>query len=229
MSESRKTVLEANGVSGRVCVEFEFANGRFSHTIWLVGDNQRTAILKSVDDPADLQLPCFTELNFQDKNLFLTGANGQCNWSMSVEVGDARFRGPQELPDAEKFAFSQRYGLNAPSLNVAEPAFQFLYFDVACRLKEEVPRLGTVYLRADATEHPMKFAANSGQLQQTLGSAKAELLFGSNPEPDLLQFDPDPQCILTREPGDLVQFSTAQRIEEFPATIQWSYGFWRAV
>ena len=65
--------------------------------------------------------------------------------------------------------FDERYGLNAPHQGSSDPAFQFLYFDIACRLKEDVARLGTVYTRTGTALSLGRFTANSGQLWQSLG------------------------------------------------------------
>lgn len=227
MSDSRTSVLQADGISGRVGVEFELQEGRYSHDIWLVVDGERIPVFKSVENPTELHLPCFTELHQQGMNLFLTGANGPCHWSMSVEVGDARFRAAQEAPSGDSFPFDDRYGLNAPGDDTGEVAFRFLYFDVACRMKEPVPGLGTVYSRAGALEHLGKFTSSSGRLWQKVGFENAELTFGANPEVESMRFDPDPQCVLSRESGDRIFVTTAKpAAQSYPATVQWSYGYW---
>jgi hypothetical protein len=227
MSESRQTILEADGISGRVCVDFEQHDGHYSHAIWLVVGHERMLVFNSAEDPARANLPCFTELHQQGKNLFLTGANGLCHWSMSVEVGDAYFRGSAVVPSGETFVFDERYGLNAPNQDTGDPAFHFLYFDVACRLKEDVESLGTVYARTGSALSLGRFTAESGQLWQDLGHEKAELTFGANPDPKSVRFDPNPRCMVAREQGDDIWISASQSEERrYPATVQWSYGFW---
>jgi hypothetical protein len=54
-----------------------------SHTIYLINGDKKTPVLESMSDSASQ--PCFTELHQQGEMLFLTGADGPCHWSMSVE------------------------------------------------------------------------------------------------------------------------------------------------
>jgi hypothetical protein len=66
-----------------VRVEFTKVDRVISHTIYLVNDREKTPVLKSTSGSASQ--PCFTELHQQGEMLFLTGADGPCHWSMSVE------------------------------------------------------------------------------------------------------------------------------------------------
>jgi hypothetical protein len=66
-----------------VRVEFTKLDGVISHTIYLVNGEQKVPVLISqINSPGQ---PCFTELHQQGDMLFLTGADGPCHWSMSVE------------------------------------------------------------------------------------------------------------------------------------------------
>ena len=66
-----------------VRVEFTKTDGVISHTILLVNNGEKVPALTSrINVPGQ---PCFTELHQQDDLLFLTGADGPCHWSMSVE------------------------------------------------------------------------------------------------------------------------------------------------
>jgi hypothetical protein len=227
MSEPRKTVLEASGVTGTVRVEFERVGDYFSHVIWLQTEQDRIPVFRSFEDPSITNVPCFTALHQQDKNLFLTGTNGPCHWSMSVEVGDARLQMPVDSPLAEAFRFNERYGLNAPDRDTRNPSFHFLFFDVACRIKEDVLEMSTLYTKSEAVEYQGESQANSGQLWQIVGHEKAKLAFGANPDHETLRFDPAPKCLLVREQDDLLRISSSESAErKYPATVQWSYGVW---
>jgi hypothetical protein len=227
VGESSKTTLEANGILGRICVEFEKVCGHYSHMIWLLIDNERIPVFKSVEDPVQANLPCFTELHQQGKNLFLTGANGPCHWSMSVEVGEARLRISEGLPASEAFLFAERFGLNAPHSNTSDPSFHFVFFDIACRVKDDVAMLGTAYSKSESVEYLSDCQANSGQIWQIIGHDKAKITFGANPERELLRFDPDPKCFLELEQDNILRISSAESADKkYPATVQWSYGIW---
>lgn len=227
MAASRKTILEATGHEGRICVEFEKVGEDYSHAVWLVSDTNRIPIFRSFEQSSRPNLPCFTELHQQGKNLFLTGANGSCHWSMSVEVGDATLRGPGDLPDKEKFLFNKRYGLNAPHRNPNDPTFHFLYFDVACRLKEDVAGLGTVYAKSEAVEYVGDEHAKSGLIWQVAGNDKLTISIGANANRELLRFDPDPKCLIVREQDDQLRISSSESADrKYPATLQWKYGIW---
>lgn len=66
-----------------VRVEFTKVDRVISHTIYLINGDQRLPVLfLRINEPG---LPCFTELHQQGEMLFLTGADGPCHWSMSVE------------------------------------------------------------------------------------------------------------------------------------------------
>jgi hypothetical protein len=226
VGEPSKTVLEASGIEGRVCVEFQQVDNRFTHEVYLLNGNERILVFSSFENPSLANLPCFTELHQQGKNLFLTGANGPCHWSMSVEVGEATPRGADDLPDKEKFLFAGRYGLNAPHRNTNVPAFQFLFFDVACRIKEDIRRLGTHYSMLDSVVYDCNFKASSGRISQPSNIDKSEMRFGANADGDTLRFDPEPKCLLAREESGLRIFSSEEAIKKYPATVQWSYGVW---
>ncbi len=227
MAASSKTTLEARGPAAHICVEFEKVGDYFSHGIWLLVGNERIPVFQSCENPNQLHLPCFTELHQQGKNIFLTGANGPCHWSMSVEVGDATSRGPGDLPDNEKFRFNTRYGLNAPHLNPNIPAFQFLFFDIACRLKEDVVGLATVYTKSEVVEYFGDNLSKPSQTCQVRWQDHQAVSFGANADREVLRFDPDPKCLLVCEPAHQLKISTSQSGDKkYPATVQWSYGIW---
>jgi hypothetical protein len=66
-----------------VRVEFTKIDRVISHSIYLVNGGERIPALESVS--GSTAQPCFTELHQQGDMLFLTGADGPCHWSMSVE------------------------------------------------------------------------------------------------------------------------------------------------
>jgi hypothetical protein len=75
--------LEVESFGKPVRVEFTKTGGVISHTIFLVNGVERMPVLASrINAPG---IPCFTELHRQDDLLFLTGADGHCHWSMSIE------------------------------------------------------------------------------------------------------------------------------------------------
>jgi hypothetical protein len=223
----KKITLEADGILGRICVELQLEGDYYSHGIWLLRDNERIPIFHSCEDPSLPNLPCFTQLHRQGSNLFLTGTNGPCHWSMSVEVGDATPRGPGDLPDAEKFRFNERYGLNAPHRNPNDPAFHYLFFDVACRIRGDVKRLGSLYSKSEGVEYLEKCQASSGQMFQPSKSKKAQVTFGANPDEIAMRFNPDPKCLVARDQeNNLRIYSSDEAIAKYPGTVQWSYAFW---
>jgi hypothetical protein len=80
------TILAALEVASNgkgVRVEFTKVDRVISHTIYVVNDGEKTAVLESVS--GNTTQPCFTEVHQQREMLFLTGADGPCHWSMSVE------------------------------------------------------------------------------------------------------------------------------------------------
>ncbi len=78
-------LAELEIVEGGKGVQVEFAKigDMISHTIFLVNGEQKLPVLSAKVNASNL--PCFTELHQQGDILFLTGANGPCHWSMSVE------------------------------------------------------------------------------------------------------------------------------------------------
>lgn len=75
--------LEAMANGKGVRVEFTKLDRVISHTIFVVADGEKSAVMTSqINSPGQ---PCFTELHQQGDMLFLTGADGPCHWSMSVE------------------------------------------------------------------------------------------------------------------------------------------------
>jgi hypothetical protein len=228
VDRASKITLETDGLLGRICVEFQLQGDYYSHDIWLQRDDERIPILRSCEDPSRPGHPCFTQLHRQGKNFFLTGANGPCHWSMSVEVGEAYFRGPADKEAAaDPFLFDERYGLNAPHRNRSDPAFHFLYFDVACRIKADVEKLGSFYAKSDRVEQVGKRQASSGQLSQSDNPEKSVVTYGANPDGAGLRLDPDPKCLVSRdEENNLRIYSSDETLAKYPGTVQWSYAFW---
>jgi hypothetical protein len=82
----KPTILAAMEVASNdngVRVEFTKVDRVISHTIYEVNAGKKTPVLESLSGSASQ--PCFTELHQQGDMLFLTGADGPCHWSMSVE------------------------------------------------------------------------------------------------------------------------------------------------
>jgi hypothetical protein len=105
--------LEVAPNGNGVRVEFTKVDRVISHTISLINADEKSAVLTSeINSPGQ---PCFTELHQQGDMLFLTGADGPCHWSMSVE--------------------SRRTSSEGGGL----------LFDVACRNKEPGLKLSTEY------------------------------------------------------------------------------------
>lgn len=75
--------LEVAPNGNGVRVEFTKPDRVISHTIYVVNGGEKSPILQSVS--GSTTQPCFTELHQQGEMLFLTGADGPCHWSMSVE------------------------------------------------------------------------------------------------------------------------------------------------
>jgi hypothetical protein len=76
--------LEVESFGKPVRVEFTKTGDVISHTIFLVDGSEKVSVLTSrINAPG---LPCFTELHQQEDLLFLTGADGPCHWSMSVQA-----------------------------------------------------------------------------------------------------------------------------------------------
>ncbi len=79
-------------------VEFSWCEDRFTHVVWLVREGERVLIAESVVDSKELGI-ALAELHPQleeapSPTLFLHGAGGGAQWSMSVEAageGTLRF------------------------------------------------------------------------------------------------------------------------------------------
>lgn len=229
MGETQKTVLEANGILGRVSVEFQLVDDYYSHVIWLQkNEKERISIFKSYENPSLPNVPCFTQLHRQGQTLFLTGANGPCHWSMSVELGEWQHNESESSPlQNNVFTFEDRYGLNAPENLRFDSRFEFLFFDVACRLKEGVSELGSEYSKSEEFVYVDPRGDLFNIVKQDSASPKFWLAFGTSPLNKSLDCNPSPQCLVSREPTTNLRFFPPDiPIEKYPATVQWSYGFW---
>jgi hypothetical protein len=220
-----KIGLEANGALGRVSVEFEKVGEYYSHAIWLLIDKERIPVFKSFEDLSALNIPCFTDLHRQDQVLLLTGAKGSCLWSMSVQLGELKpvTKSVQIRPD--DFEFSSRYGLNANANVKVAQHHTCLFFDVACRVKEPVAKLGSEYLKSETFEC-LGTGRVRGLASQSINVRK-HVWFGGNSAEKLFEFAPNPRCLVACKPYTNLRFYAPQAtIDAYPATVQWSYAFW---
>lgn len=232
--ERPSVVLEALGSprsGGGVRVEFEWLNDRYFHSISAFGEDSTRQVLRSLEGESDEILPpspCLTELHQQGDTLFLRGATSACHWSMSVHIGKARFPEQQDLEMLNRF--KQRYELNTSAVPTGEHAiFQFLSFDVACRVKRHDCTFGSHYHLFNAMErlahgnHPYVI------IDDHLFNRPLILYLGANPHKNSLQFQPEPNCHVS--PVEVTETllrvgSTRESYEKAPVTLQWRYGVW---
>ncbi len=227
MGDTSKITLEVNGYQGGNSVEFEQVGDTYSHTIWLQKGQERIAVFKSVENSALLNLPCFTQLHQQGKNIFLTGANGPCHWSMSVAIGECLTNLDASFPEGDLFSFDHRYGLNAPDSFNDEPKTEFISFDVACRLKEPVSNLGSEYVKAEGFSYVGLSTKSLDAVKPVDGMSNMGMMFGANRLKANNDTTCHPTCRVTRDPSSNLRFYALEMsIEQYPATIQWNYGFW---
>lgn len=211
------------GPSRGLRVEFRNLGDRFEHEILLIHDEERISVLKSYEGcelEEHPQIPCFQEFHQQGQTLFLTGATGIGHWSMCVQVGEARFL--EEEATELVGTLDQRYGLNAPVVQSdRRVAFQYLSFDVACRLRESTQQIGSEYHKAENFDSYL-----SGDLGTATDSGTPDLkLLVRNPRRHALLLDPQPACsIVHTDATNLRLFSQHDLPDELPATVQWCYG-----
>ena len=190
-----------------LCVEFRKFGDRFGHEILLIFDDKRISVLRSAEGSErheNPRIPCFQELHQQGQTLFLTGATEVGHWSMCVQVGEARFL---DESDAE--------------LVDRQATFQYLSFDVACRIKKATHPIGSEYQKAEDFDSYL-----SGDMGSSPDSSLPSFnLLARNPRMHSLLLDPQPDCsIVHTDATNLRLFSQHDLPEELPSTVQWCYG-----
>lgn len=229
MSSQEPTgTLEVLNEAGRgVRVEFHKSGGRFGHVILAIHGEKRFPVLTSVESNKSQLLPhipCFSEFHQQEQTLFLTGASSAGHWSMSVQVAEARI---PEYEDAEVLStLHQRYGLNAQGTpRNRQPVFQFLLFDVACRLRESGHHVGSEYLVTEAFETGLVGANTAALVAGAAGDVPTLQLLGAKTFVNTLTLHPEPKCLISHvENANLRLFSPGKSPETLPATVRWRYG-----
>jgi hypothetical protein len=222
--------LEATGMtSRRLSVEFYKTGDRYWHLIVAIDGNKRFPVLKSFEGEEGQVLPhipCFQEFHQQGQTLFLTGATAVGHWSMSVQVGEAHPPEKENRDIEQQFMFKQRFGLNAPNKPMDGGAFfQFLSFEVACRVKQSVHHIGSEYLKAENYDCHVSGVSTSAMLASPDDDTPIIHLLGNDPFLKNLALSPNPDCSLVHaDATNLRFFSPCDSPDELPATIQWRYG-----
>lgn len=201
-----------------VRVEFTKTDGVISHTILLVNGEEKVPVLTSrINAPGQ---PCFTELHQQDDLLFLTGADGPCHWSMSVQRGEMIFKHEAKIDKETLQLLEDRYGLNAPRRSETKPFGEFLHFDIACRLKDFVTDLRNDYTSIAGFHCCGGSAMDSSNIESgviELGGPIDGTVF--SPAPCYSKY-----FISDRE---ISLAPVEAKVAAFPATLRWSYAVWR--
>lgn len=195
-----------------VHVEFSKQGDRFDHKILAKHGCTSVPILKSLGETREQYpiVPIWSELHDQGETLFLTGMTSEAHWSMSVH---------SDSMSEDNINSRLSSGVNSStgaSNNITK--CHYLSFDVACRLKKRLPRLGSLYQAYDADVRVGPHFELKARLVQKqphsviIGSLSLEQPRTCN----VFSVIPERELLISPE---LKELPTA-----FPATIQWKYG-----
>ena len=184
----------------RVRVEFCREGDLLTHSVSVVSEDACVEVMRSWQGDAGEVSPaaaCFSELHQQGETLMLTGASGPCHWSMSVDVRKS-----------------------APSSSQTTPSTcpEFLFFDLAVRMKSEIPLVFSQYKLSDNFADFEVTPDQGRAVIPLIGSSKGFLTL------DAQAHQEKARCWICNEHDRMIRVSTTDRIPaELPSTLQWSY------
>ena len=228
-SEPAATLTVTTPIGNGVRVEFSQQGDRYGHSIYHTLGKEDLLLMSSEEGRVDQTFPspCFSQLHEQGEGLFLTGATSTCYWSMGVSIGNAQR--PKQVDTVALHTFEKRKGFSAASpRGESRPLFQFLSFEVACRVKAAGGVPGSLYHLANNHQPVVEEESRIMSLVTESPEIGVVTIIGQAVLKDdmPLNLQPLPECVISSVNTDCLRIDPVGELSTTPTTIQWRYGVW---